>query len=152
MRRRAWVLPLGDERAALRDWPGLRAIIASETIRPVPHQPGPHVAIRDYLTSGPATPAVLVQAVRRHWAIENSRHWVLDVVFREDEARSRDRVATRSFAVIRKLAFNLLRQGQHQAGSLRARRRNAGWNDDYMAQLLTCARESCGTAAPIFDA
>ncbi|MEJ7658469.1 MAG: transposase [Hymenobacter sp.] len=82
-------------------------------------------------------PAVLIEAIRRHWAIENSLHWVLDVVFREDDARSRDRVATRSFAVLRKLAFNLLQQGQHQPGSLRARRRNAGWNDDYMTQLLT---------------
>ena len=86
--------------------------------------------MRYYLTSCPDAPAVLVQAVRRHWAIENSLHWVLDVVFREDEARSRDRVATRSFAVLRKLAFNLLRQGQHRPGSLRTRRQNAGWNDD----------------------
>ena len=51
---------------------------------------------------------MLIQTIRRHWAIENSLHWVLDVVFREDEARSRDRVATRNFAVLLKLAFNLL--------------------------------------------
>lgn len=152
VRLRAWVLALCEELAALRDWPGLRAIIAIETIRQVQHQPGTHVEICYYLTSCPDAPAVLIQAVRRHWAIENSLHWVLDVVFQEDDARSRDRVATRSFAVLRKLAFNLLQQGQHQAGSLRARRRNAGWNDNYMTQLLTCARESCLTAAPAFDA
>lgn len=111
VRRRAWVLPLCNELAALRDWPGLRAVIAVETIRQVPHQPGTHVEIRYYLTRCPDAPAVLIEAVRRHWAIENSLHWVLDVVFREDEARSRDRVATRSFAVIRKRAFNLLQQG-----------------------------------------
>ncbi len=152
MRRRAWVLPLCEELAALRDWPGLRAIIAIETIRQVQHQPGTHVEIRYYLTSCPDAPAVLIQAVRCHWAIENSLHGVLDVVFREDDARSRDRVATRSFAVLRKLAFNLLQQGRHQPGSLRARRRNAGWNDDYMTQLLTCAHKSCVSAAASFDA
>ncbi|WP_414654696.1 hypothetical protein [Hymenobacter sp.] len=71
----------------------------------------------------------MIEAVRRHWASENSLHWVLDVVFREDDARSRDRIATRSFAVLRKLAFNLLQQGRHCPGSLRARRQQAGWND-----------------------
>ena len=141
VRRRAWVLPVTDELlAALLPWPGLRAIIAIETIRQVRHQPGTHAEIRYYLTSCPDAPAVLIQAVRRHWVIENSLHWVLDVVFREDEARSRDRVATRSFAVLRKLAFNLLQQDK-SPNSLRTRRQNAGWNDDYMAQLLTGSRQ-----------
>ncbi len=152
VRRRAWVRPLGDALAALaalRTWPGLRAVMAVETIRQVQHQPGTHVEWRYYLTSCPDAPAVLIQAIRRRWAIENSLHWVLDVVFREDEARSRDRVVTRSFAVLRKLALNLLQQGKHQSGSLRARRRNAGWNDDYMTQLLTCARKK---GAASFDA
>ena len=136
VRRRAWVLPLNNELAALRDWPGLRAIIAVETIRQVQHQPGTHVELRYYLTSCSDAPAVLIEAVRCHWAIENSLHWVLAVVLREDEARSCDRVATRSFAVRRKLAFNLLQQGRQQPGSLRARRQQAGWNDGYMTQLL----------------
>jgi predicted transposase YbfD/YdcC len=141
VRRRVWVLPLREELAALRDWPGLRAVIAIETIRQVQHQPGTHVEIRYYLTSCCDAPAVLMEAIRRHWAIENSLHWVLDVVFREDEARSRDRVATRSFAVLRKLAFNLLQQGRPCAGSLRARRQQAGWNNDYMAQVLMRSRQ-----------
>jgi predicted transposase YbfD/YdcC len=127
----------------------LQAILAIETIRHVQHQPGTHAEIRYYLTSCADAPAVLIEAIRRHWAIENSLHWVLDVVFREDEARSRDQVATRSFAVLRKLAFNLLQQGKHQPGSLQARRRNAGWNEEYMTQLLTCAREK---GAASFDA
>ncbi len=77
------------------------------------------------------------------WASHNTpASWLLDVVFREDEARRRDRVATRSFAVLRKLAFNLLQQGKYQPGSLRARRRNAGWNDNYMTQLLIHARQN----------
>ena len=147
VRRRAWVLPLGQELAGLRAWPGLRAIIVVETIRSVQYQPGTRAEWRYYLTSCPDAPAVLIQAIRRHWAIENSLHWVLEVVFREDEARSRDRVATRNFAVLRKLAFNLLQQGKYQPGSLRARRRKAGWNDDYLTQLLTCAHRNCRATA-----
>jgi len=102
------VLPLGEELAALQDWPGLWAIIAVETIRHVQHQPGTQAEIRYYLTSCPDTPAVLIEAIHRYWAIENSLHWVLAVVFREDDACSRDHIATRSFAVLRKLPFNLL--------------------------------------------
>ena len=151
VRRRAWVLPLPEELTALRDWPGLRSIVVVETIRQVQHQTGTHVELRYYLTSCCDAPAVLIEAVRRHWAIENSLHWVLDVVFREDDARSRDRIATRSFAVLRKLAFNLLQQGRHCPGSLRARRQQAGWNDDYMAQLLTRAHQE-GVSNLKFDA
>jgi len=95
---------------------------------------------------------VLVQAIRRHWAIENSLHWVLDVVFREDEARSRDRVATRRFAVLRKRAFNLLQRGRQRPDSLRARRQQAGWNDDYMVQLLRRGHQETVLAGLNFDA
>ena len=119
-----------------------------ETIRQVQYQPGTRAEWRYYLTSCPDAPAVLIQAIRRHWVIENSLHWVLDVVFREDEARSRDRVATRNFAVLRKLAFNLLQQEKHQPSSLRTRRQNAGWCDTYLARLLTCARENNRATAP----
>jgi hypothetical protein len=73
---------------------------------------------------------------------------MLDVAFREGEARSRDQVATRNFAVLRKLAFNLLQQGKHQPGSLRSRRRKAGWDDTYLAQLLLRARENNSAVAP----
>ncbi len=149
---RVWVLPLCDELVALRDCPGLRASIAIETIRHVQHQPGTHAEIHYCLTSCSDAPTVLIEAIRRYWAIENSLHWVFDVVFWEDHARSRDRVATRSFAVLRKLAFNLLQQRRYQPGSLRARRRNAGWNEEYRTQLLTCARKSCVSDASAFDA
>ena len=70
VRRRAWGLPVSDELAAWRDWPGLRAIIAVETIRHVHHQPGTHAEIRYYLTSCSDAPAVLIEAIRRHWALK----------------------------------------------------------------------------------
>ena len=75
--------------------------------------PGTHAGIRYYLTSCSDALAVLTAATRRNLTIENSLHWGLAVVFREDEARSRGRVATRNFAVLCKQAFNLLQQGKH---------------------------------------
>ena len=88
--------------------------------------------IRYCLTYFLDTPVIFIEAVRRHWALKNSLHWVLNGVFREDEASSRGWVATWRFVVLRKLAYNLLQQGKYCPGSLLARHQQAGWNDDYM--------------------
>lgn len=86
----------------------------------------------------------MIQAVRHHWAIEDSLHWVLDVTFREDDARSRDKMATRSFALLRKMTLNIVRKDKSNKFSLRGRRQNAGWNNDYMAHLLFgCTKNQC---------
>ena len=81
-------------------------------------------------------PQVLAQAIRRHWSIENNLHWVLDVIFREDDSRIRDPVAVRNFALLRKIALNLVSQDPSTKASLRAKRKKAAWNDAYMQQLL----------------
>jgi predicted transposase YbfD/YdcC len=64
--------------------------------------------IRYFLTSCGDDPAVLVRAIRRHWSVENALHWVLDVTFREDDSRVRDRTAARNLALLRKIALNLV--------------------------------------------
>jgi predicted transposase YbfD/YdcC len=63
-------------------------------------------------------------------------HWVLDVTFREDDSRVRDRRAARNLAVLRKIAVNLVGRDRSAKASVRARRKKAAWNDDYMLQLL----------------
>jgi predicted transposase YbfD/YdcC len=75
------------------------------------------------------------QAVRGHWAIENTLHWCLDVTFREDESRLRDRIAGENVAWLRRFGLGLIKQHQSK-DSVAMRRRMAGWNDDYLAQLL----------------
>jgi hypothetical protein len=68
--------------------------------------------------------------------IENSLHWVLDVTFREDESRSRDRRLAENLAALRRLAIGLL--NQHPAKhSLKSKQRIAGWNADFLAEVLT---------------
>jgi hypothetical protein len=81
-------------------------------------------------------PKVLIQAIRRHWTIENGLHWVLDVTFREDDSRVRDRTAARNLAILRKVAINLISHGRTAQISMRARRKQAAWNDAYMLSLL----------------
>jgi hypothetical protein len=70
------------------------------------------------------------------WRIENGLHWVLDVTFREDDSRVRDRTAARNLAILRKIAINLMGRDRTPRISMRARRKQAAWNDDYMLSLL----------------
>ena len=93
--------------------------------------------IRYFLTSCNDDPAVLAQAIRRHWSIENSLHWVLDVTFREDDSRVRDRTAARNLALLRKIALNLVAADRSSQTSVRGRRKKAAWNDDYMLRIIT---------------
>jgi predicted transposase YbfD/YdcC len=75
------------------------------------------------------------RAIRGHWSIENGLHWVLDVVFREDARRLYDRVAAQNVAFLNRLALSLLR-GDSSKDSLKVKRKRAGWDVHYLAQLL----------------
>jgi predicted transposase YbfD/YdcC len=75
------------------------------------------------------------RAIRGHWSIENGLHWVLDVVFREDTRRVYDRTAAENVALLNRLALSLLR-GDSGKGSMKVKRKRAGWNSLYLAQLL----------------
>ena len=74
-------------------------------------------------------------AIRGHWSIENGLHWVLDVVFREDARRIYDRTAAENVAFLNRLALSLLR-GDTSKGSLKVKRKRAGWQIPYLTQLL----------------
>jgi predicted transposase YbfD/YdcC len=73
--------------------------------------------------------------IRDHWAVENNLHWTLDMVFREDEQRKRANHAAKNFAIIRKIALNLLKKDQGKE-SLRSKRLKAAWNKDFLINLL----------------
>lgn len=91
--------------------------------------------IRYFLTSSGTDGPTLAAAVRDHWAIENSLHWVLDVGFREDDSRLRDRNAAANLAVIRKIAINLVKADKPQKESIKGRRKAAGWDNEYMQKI-----------------
>lgn len=75
-------------------------------------------------------------AVRNHWGIENSLHWVLDTSFHEDQCRIRSGYADQNFAVLRHIAVNLIRQHQGK-GSIKTKRLKAGWDDKFLLAVLT---------------
>jgi predicted transposase YbfD/YdcC len=136
VRRRVFACPDARCFATLRDWPGLVAVLATETIRGVNGTGVVTAEIRHHLSSSTAPPEVLAQAIRRHWAIENGQHWVLDVDFGEDRSRVRERTAARNLAVLRRIALDLLRADASLKASLKGKRKTAAWNDAYMAMLL----------------
>jgi len=134
VRRRVFVCPQAASLEALRAWPGLRTVLAVETIRSVTGSGKVEAEIRYFLSSCGDDAKVLVQAIRR--PIENGLHWVLDVTFREDDSRVRHRTAARNLAILRKIAINLMGRNRTPRISMRARRKQAAWNDEYMLALL----------------
>ena len=136
VRRRVFASPAAGELEPLSGWPELGTVLAAETIRGVTGTGKVEAEVRYFLTSCDDDPAILVQAIRRHWSVENALHWVLDVTFREDDSRVRDRTAARNLAFLRKIALNLIARDRRGRASLRGRRKMAAWNDDYMLRII----------------
>jgi len=76
------------------------------------------------------------RAIRSHWRIENSLHWVLDVSFREDESRIRKDNAPENFAVLRHIALNMVKRETTLKKSIKSKRLRAGWDNNYLLKVL----------------
>jgi len=137
VRRRVFASTDAAALDALSGWPNLRTVLAVESIRSINNAPTKvDSEIRTFLSSCPDSPAVLGRAIRSHWAVENALHWVLNVTFRENNSRVRNRTAARNLALLRKIALNIVACDQTTKASVRARRKKAAWNDAYMLKLL----------------
>lgn len=86
-----------------------------------------------------ATPAITASHIRRHWSIENGLHWVLDVAFREDEARHRAGNAAQNLTALRHFALNIVKQDPHRRLGVANTRKRAGWDRNYLIRLLAGA-------------
>jgi predicted transposase YbfD/YdcC len=90
---------------------------------------------RYYISSATLTAKQAADAVRGHWGIENRLHWVLDVVFKEDQSRLRKGHGAKNMAIVRHFAINLVRSAKDKR-SIKLRRKLAGWDPKYLAGLL----------------
>jgi len=77
----------------------------------------------------------VARSIRSHWSVENNLHWVLDVVFREDESRIRKGHAGENMVMLRRFTLSLLKQDKSK-GSLRGKRKRAGWDNEFLLQVL----------------
>jgi predicted transposase YbfD/YdcC len=115
------------------DWPGLKGVVMVESTREI----GDKIEreTRFYITSLVWLAYQLGPVIRSHWAIENSLHWVMDMIFRDDECRVRTTHAPANFTTLKHMAHNLIRKaaGKH---SFRLKRKIAAWDDDFLASLV----------------
>src|SRR6266853_3589611 len=128
--RRATVIRDTSTAAANR-FPGVVAIARITSRRRLHGRRADKPAVRYYLLSKYMSAKRVLQTVRGHWGIENRLHWVLDVVFKEDQSRLRTGHGARNMAVVRHFAINLVRAATDKK-SIKLRRKIAGWADDYL--------------------
>jgi predicted transposase YbfD/YdcC len=116
-------------------WPGLRSlamVVAERTTGNTRSQ-----ETRYYLSSLPADAMRLNTVVRTHWRIENELHWVLDVVFDEDQSRVRTGYADQNLALVRRIALSLLKRDATTNAGIKAKRLRAACDDAFLRSLLT---------------
>lgn len=122
------------------DWAGLSCLAAVECERRV----GKKVTVetRYFISSLPGNARRVLAAVRGHWGIENSLHWVLDVAMGEDMCRVRTGDAAQNLATLRHLTLNLLRREKTDKAGVKRRQLRAGWDNDFLLQVLTAGAQS----------
>lgn len=115
------------------DWPGLKSVVMVESTREI----GDKIEreTRFYITSLVLAAHLIGPVIRSHWAVENSLHWVLDMIFRDDECRVRKDHAPANFTTLKHMAHNLIRKAPGK-DSLRLKRKVAAWDDEFLVSLV----------------
>jgi predicted transposase YbfD/YdcC len=132
--RECHVIARPTELRDARLWKGLTAICMVLCHRMV--EGVESIDLRYYIGSFSGTADEYLGAIRGHWGIENSLHWILDVVFREDDSRHHAGHSGENLALLRRLAISLLKQEKLSNASLKTKRLRCGWDDDYLAKVL----------------
>lgn len=115
-------------------WPNLQTIVKVVSERRVNGETT--IEARYFISSLPGDAGRLLHAVRSHWGIENSLHWVLDIAFNEDHHRLRKDNGPANFAVFRHIALNLLKHETTIKAGIKAKRLRAGWDESYLLKVL----------------
>jgi predicted transposase YbfD/YdcC len=131
-------LPAPEELPGFMLWKGLKSIglVTSCCLRDGKET----VEVRYYISSLAVEVKQFARSVRGHWSIENGCHWSLDMTFREDESRLRERHLRENFAWLNRFALSLLKQHPGRQ-SLVMKRRSCGWSDDFLMEVVT--RSTC---------
>jgi predicted transposase YbfD/YdcC len=132
--RRACALPLTRWPLKGERWKGAATCVRVERTRGGGVEAS--LEVHYYLSSLPADSERLGAAIRRHWGVENSLHWVLDVAFHEDRRRIRDATGAQNFAALGRIALTLLKRETTLKRGIAAKRKKAGWDDAYLLRVL----------------
>ena len=118
-------------------WKDLNSIIRIESTREFKNSEKiTEKATRYYISNLQNDPEEFQTKIRSHWAIENKLHWTLDVAFGEDASRKRAGNAAQNYSILLKIALNLLKNESSKKLSMKSKRLEAGWNEDYLLKIL----------------
>ncbi len=127
-------LPVPKDLPGRREWKGLKSVgvVTSRRIKGGEES----IEIRYYLSSLPVDVALFARAVRGHWSVENACHWSLDVTFREDDSRIRERVLGSNITWQYRFTLSILKQHPDRRQSLIMKRRGCGWSDKFLMEVI----------------
>jgi predicted transposase YbfD/YdcC len=132
--RRYVQMPVPEPLRGAEAWKGIRSIgLATLVCTRHGQETG---ETRYYISSLPVGVKRFARAVRSHWSIENGCHWSLDVTFREDDSRIRERQTRENFAWLNRFSLSLLKQHPGK-DSIAMKRRACGWSDEFLLQVFT---------------
>ena len=115
-------------------WPGIKAIGMAVRVSTKPDGTS-SCDVRYHIVSRYLSGKRFAEAVRGHWGIENSLHWVLDVTFDEDQSRTRKRFIANNLSWLRRFAISLLKRHPSK-NSIVGKSRNCGWDDGFSMEVL----------------
>jgi predicted transposase YbfD/YdcC len=115
---------------------GLKGAVKIESTRYIQSTGKEESEMRLYITGSEACAEVTGKGIRSHWGIENKLHRQLDVSFPEDQSHKRDGCAARNFSLLNRIALNPVKNEQSRKRSVKGKRPDAGWNNDYLLKIL----------------
>lgn len=131
------VLEIPADHPRRADWKDLQTLVALTCCRTIGDQETSETRL--YISSHPPKVKPLAAAIRKHWGIENTQHWSLDVTFGEDVRRQQDRNGAANLAAVRRLALSLLRQEKTNKRGLKNKRLACALDTDYLLKVLETA-------------
>lgn len=135
--RRCWSVSDVDWLQKKEAWRGLRSICAIEAERVEVVTKKQSIETRYFISSLESDAKEMMRAVRKHWGVENSLHWVLDVAFREDHCQIRKDHGAENFAMLRHIALNPLKRERTAKVGVKIKRNKAGGDNNYLLKVLT---------------
>ena len=127
-------LPVPEELPGQSQWKRLKSVgvVTSRCVRGEQET----IETRYYLSSLPVDVKLFARAVRGHWSVENACHWTLDVTFREDDSRIRERVLGSNMTWLYRFTLSILKQHSDRRLSLIMKRRSCGWSEKFLMEVI----------------
>jgi predicted transposase YbfD/YdcC len=127
-------LPAPEGLPGRGEWKGLKSVgvVTSRRVKGDRES----IEIRYYLSSLPVDVGLFARAVRGHWSVENACHWSLDVTFREDDSRVRERVLGANITWLYRFTLSILKQHPDRRMSLIMKRRGCGWSEKFLMEVI----------------